>query len=172
MLLILDMTVLGVAVPVIQVDLNMTAADTQWVASAYMLTFGGLLALSGRLGDLFGPRRLLLVGLGVFVAASVWCGFATSGPELFAARAVQGVGAAMVSPTALALLNLVSTTGSGRNRAVAWWSFTGLAGAALGQVVGGLVTDAFGWRWIFLLNLPIGLVAGLAVAWLLPHNQP
>lgn len=172
MLLILDMTVLGVAVPVIQVDLKMDAADTQWVASAYMLTFGSLLALSGRLGDLFGPRRLLLVGLGVFVAASAWCGFATSGTELFAARAVQGVGAAMVSPTALALLNLVSTTGSGRNRAVAWWSFTGLAGAALGQVVGGFVTDAFGWRWIFLLNLPIGLVAGLAVASLLPRTRP
>ena len=172
MLLILDMTVLGVAVPVIQVDLEMSSTDTQWVASAYMLTFGGLLALSGRLGDLFGPRRLLLVGLGVFVAASVWCGTATSGPELFAARAVQGVGAAMVSPTALALLNLIGTSGSGRNRAVAWWSFTGLAGAALGQVVGGLVTDAFGWRWIFLLNLPVGLVAGLAVAWLLPRTRP
>jgi len=172
MLLILDMTVIGVAVPVIQVDLQMSGSDTQWVASAYMLTFGGLLALSGRLGDLFGQRRLLLTGLGVFVAASVWCGIATSGPELFAARAVQGMGAAMVSPAALALLNLISTTGSGRNRAIAWWSFTGLAGAALGQVVGGLVTDAFGWRWVFLLNLPVGLVAGLAVAWLLPRTQP
>lgn len=172
MLLILDLTVIGVAAPVIQVDLNLSSSDIQWLASTYMLTFGGLLALAGRLGDLFGQRRLLLAGLGVFVAASVWCGIATSGPELFAARAVQGVGAAMVSPAALALLNLVSTTGSGRNRAIAWWSFTGLAGAALGQVVGGLVADAFGWRWIFLLNLPVGLVAGLAVAWLLPRTRP
>lgn len=169
LLLILDMAVLNVALPVVQVELGVAAADAQWVVSAYMLTFGGLLALCGRLGDLLGQRRLLLGGLALFVAASAWCGVASSGPELFVARALQGAGAAMVSPTALAMLNLISGDGAGRNRAIAWWSFTGIAGAAVGQVVGGLVTDALGWRWIFLLNVPIGAVAALAVTRLLPR---
>ncbi|WP_438388888.1 MFS transporter [Actinopolyspora saharensis] len=172
LMLIVDMVVINVALPVVQADLNFSPADSQWVVSAYALTFGGLLVLSGRIGDMFGQRRLLLVGLVIFTAASAVCGLAQEGWQLFVARAFQGVGATLVSPNALSLLNLSASGETARNKGIAWWSVVGISGAALGQGVGGVVATLLSWRWIFLVNIPIGVVVILAVLRLLPAVRP
>lgn len=158
-MLIVDVVVVNVALPSIRADLSIPDGRLQLVAVGYTLTFGSLLILFGRMGDLFGRRRLFLAGLVVFTVASLATGLAASEVQLVVSRAAQGVGAAMVSPTALALLMASFREGEARNRALGYWGAVGSGGAIAGQLLGGLLTDSLGWRSIFLVNVPIGVVA-------------
>ncbi|MEO3746623.1 MFS transporter [Plantactinospora sp. B5E13] len=160
---ILDGSIVTVAMPAIQDDLGFSPAGLSWVVNAYLLAFGSLLLLAGRLGDLLGRKRVFLVGTVVFTAASLLAGVAGSPALLIAARFLQGVGSAAATAVSLGILVTVFTEPRERARAIGVFSFTGAAGAMLGQVLGGVITDGFGWHWIFFINLPIGL-AVLAVA--------
>jgi EmrB/QacA subfamily drug resistance transporter len=162
-MLVLDVVVVNVAIPTIRDDLGIAHSQIQLTGICYTLTFGSLLVVAGRVGDLVGHRRLLLAGLAVFTAASVAAGAATGGTMLFVARAAQGIGAAMASPTALALITGTFTEGPERNRALGLWGAVGSSGAIAGQLVGGVLTDLVSWRAVFLVNVPIGVVA-LALA--------
>lgn len=162
-LLIIDVVVVNVALPSIRADLAIPDGRLQLVSVGYTLTFGSLLLVFGRLGDLYGRRRLFTAGLALFTAASLATGLAQSEGQLIAGRAVQGVGAAMVAPSALALLTTTFAEGPARTRALGYWAAVGSAGAIGGQLLGGLVTDVLGWRWIFLINVPLGLL-GVAAA--------
>lgn len=157
-MLIVDVVVVTVALPTIRTDLTIADSRLPLVSVGYTLTFGSLLIVFGRAGDLFGRRRLFLIGLTVFTVASLATGLAHSEWQLIAARAGQGIGAAMASPTALALLTTAFGEGASRNRALGYWGAVGSGGAVAGQLLGGVVTDSFGWRWIFLINVPIGIV--------------
>lgn len=157
--LIIDVVIVNVAVPAIQADLGIAPRSLQLTGVAYTVTFGSLLILAGRLGDLYGRRPLLVAGLALFMAASLGCALAESGWQLFAARAAQGVGAALVSPNALALLVGSYRDDRERNRALGVWAAVASAGAVAGQLLGGVLTETVGWRGIFLVNLPIGVVA-------------
>ena len=161
---ILDGSIVTVAMPAIQADLGFSDAGLSWVINAYLVAFGSLLLLSGRLGDLVGRSRMFVAGVAVFTAASVLAGAAGSAPVLIVARFLQGIGSAMSVAVSLGILVTLFTEPAERARAIAVFSFTGAAGASIGQVLGGLLTDALGWHWIFLINLPIGLaVLALAV---------
>ncbi len=160
-MVVLDVTIVVVALPAIQADLGFTTSALQWVVTAYTLVFGGLLILAGRAGDLVGRRRLFSAGLVLFGLASLGCGLAPSSGALIALRAVQGLGAAVVAPTALALLTATFPDGRERRRAVAVWTAAAAGGGASGWVLGGLLTEAASWRWVFLVNAPIGLAAAL-----------
>ncbi|WP_378733808.1 MFS transporter [Nocardia brasiliensis] len=170
LVIFLDTTVLNVALPSIGADLGLDEAGLGWVTNAYLLAFGGFMLLGGRVADLFGPRRVFVTGLAVFTVASALAGFAGTPALLIAARALQGVGAAVVIPAQLALLTASFTTPAARNRAFGVWSAMGAAGAAIGTAVGGPLTDAFGWPSIFLINLPVGVLA-LACVRLLPADR-
>ncbi|GHB03698.1 MFS transporter [Streptomyces chryseus] len=163
LMIVLDGSIVTVAMPAIQRDLGFTAAGLSWVVNAYLIAFGSLLLLAGRLGDLIGRRRMFLAGVAVFTAASLLAGAAASPAVLIAARFLQGLGSAMASAVSLGILVTLFTEPRERARAIAVFSFTGAAGASLGQVLGGVLTDALDWHWIFFINLPIGLAA-LAVA--------
>lgn len=153
-----DVTVVNVALPVIKDDLGFDQADLAWVINAYMVPFGGLLLLGGRLGDLLGHRRILMGGIALFTLASLIAGLAPNATTLIAARSAQGVGAAMIAPMTLALIALIFPEGRPRSRAFAvWGAATGIS-ATLGLFAGGLLTDGPGWRWIFFINLPIGVL--------------
>ncbi|MGW7099953.1 MFS transporter [Streptomyces sp. NPDC054838] len=156
---VLDGSIVTVAMPAIQDDLGFTPAGLSWVVNAYLIAFGSLLLLAGRLGDLIGRKRMFLAGTGVFTAASLLAGYAASPAVLLAARFLQGVGSAMASAVSLGILITLFTEPGERARAIAVFSFTGAAGASLGQVLGGVLTDALDWHWIFFINLPIGLAA-------------
>ncbi|HEX2046818.1 MAG TPA: MFS transporter [Acidimicrobiales bacterium] len=171
-MLIVDVVVVNVALPSIRSDLDIADSRLQLVAVGYTLTFGSLLILFGRMGDLFGRRRLFLAGLAVFTLASLATGLAASEWLLFASRAAQGVGAAMVSPTALALLMASFREGEERNRALGYWGAVGSGGAIAGQLLGGSLTGAFGWRSIFLVNVPIGVLALVAAGRHLEESRP
>ncbi|TFC90072.1 MFS transporter [Cryobacterium sp. TmT2-59] len=162
-MLILDVTVLNVALPQLGAELGLERALSGWAITAYVIPFGGLLLFGGRLADLFGSRRMFLIGLTLFTAASFFAGFADNASSLFATRAVQGVGAALLSPAALATVTS-RFTGADRHRALAAWGAVGAVGAAVGVLIGGILTDGPGWRWIFFINVPVGVV----VAVLLP----
>jgi EmrB/QacA subfamily drug resistance transporter len=161
-MLIIDVVVVNVAIPAIRAELGIPDERLVLTAIAYTLTFGSLLVVFGRAGDLLGRRRLFLYGLALFTAASLATGCAQSEWQLLAARAVQGAGAAMVAPTALALLTTTFADGAGRNRALGYWAAVGSAGAIGGQLLGGLITSTLGWRWIFLINVPVGVAAIVA----------
>jgi EmrB/QacA subfamily drug resistance transporter len=156
-MLILDATVVNVALPAIQADLGLRPADLTWVSNAYLIAFGGLLLLFGRLGDLFGRRRIFLVGLGVFTAASVACGLAPSALALIAARFVQGAAGAAASSVILAIIATEFPEDNERASAMSGYMFVSVAGGSLGLLVGGALTQALSWHWIFLINVPIGL---------------
>lgn len=163
---ILDGSIVTVAMPAIQRDLGFSSAGLSWIVNAYLIAFGGLLLLAGRLGDLLGRKLMFLAGTAVFTAASVLAGTGgTVGSQntLIVARFAQGVGSAMASAVMLGILVTVFSEGVERGKAIALFSFTGAAGAALGQVLGGVLTDLLNWHWIFLINAPIGLVT-LALA--------
>lgn len=160
---VLDGSIVTVAMPAIQNDLGFSPAALSWVVNAYLIAFGSLLLLAGRLGDLIGRKRMFLAGTGVFTAASLLAGTAGSPAVLIAARFLQGAGSAMASAVSLGILVTLFTEPRERARAIAVFSFTGAAGASLGQVLGGVLTDALDWHWIFFINLPIG-IAALAVA--------
>ncbi len=156
-MLILDVAIVAVAVPSIQDDLAVAAADLQWISTAYALAFGGFLIVAGRAADLWGTRRLFLVGVFVFVVASLGCGLAQDTSQLLLSRGAQGLGAAIVSPAALGLLTGSFPEGAERNRALGVWGAVASGGAVAGQLLGGLITDLLDWRWIFLINVPVGI---------------
>ncbi|THA70568.1 DHA2 family efflux MFS transporter permease subunit [Streptomyces sp. A0642] len=168
---VLDGSIVTVAMPAIQNDLGFTPAGLSWVVNAYLIAFGGLLLLAGRLGDLLGRRRMFLAGTAVFTAASVLAGAAGSPALLITARFLQGAGSAMASAVGLGILVTLFTENRERARAIAVFSFTGAAGASLGQVLGGVLTDALGWHWIFFINLPIGLAVLLIAVRVLPADR-
>src|SRR5687768_14240866 len=165
-MVVLDIAVVNVALPSIQVDLGFSQENLQWVISAYALVFGGLLLLGGRAADLLGRRRIFLAGVVVFTGASLLAGLAWSEESLIAARALQGLGAAVISPAALSILSTTFAEGKERNIALGVWGAVGGFGAAAGVLLGGVLTDSLGWEWIFFVNIPIGL-AGLALTPLL-----
>ena len=162
-MVILDVAIVNVALPTIQVDLDFTQKNLQWVVSAYALAFGGLLLLGGRTADLLGRRRIFIAGIGLFAAASLLAGLAWSDTALVIARALQGVGAAAMTPAALSILMTTFREGSERNKALGIWGAVGASGGTVGVLLGGVLTDTIGWEWIFFLNVPVGL-AVMAVA--------
>src|SRR5262245_11178723 len=162
LMVVLDATIVNVALPHIQRALSFSGSGLEWVVNAYALTFGGLMLLGGRAGDLLGRRRVFIAGLLLFSAASLAGGFATSQGWLLAARAVQGAGAAMIAPAALALIATTFPAGQPRNRAMGVYAAMSVAGGAVGLIAGGLLTTYASWRWVLFVNVPIGLVAALA----------
>src|SRR5262245_45049684 len=165
-MVILDGTIVLVALPSIGADLGFSEQRLQWVLSAYALTFGGLLLLGGRAADLLGRRRLFMAGVLVFTAASLMCGLAWSPAALLAARVGQGVGAAIMTPTALSIISTTFPEGSERNKALGIWGALGGVGATAAWLIGGPLVDGPGWEWIFFINIPLG-VAALALSPLL-----
>src|SRR3954469_18810337 len=162
-MVVLDATITLVALPSIQSDLHFAPSDLQWVINAYLLAFGGFLLLGGRAGDLFGRRRLFLAGVGLFTVASALDAAATSPGFLIAARALQGLGAALVSPAALSIITTTVPEGPDRAKALGAFAAISGGGGAVGLLLGGLLTDALSWQWVFFINVPIGL-ATLALA--------
>jgi EmrB/QacA subfamily drug resistance transporter len=158
-MVILDATIVLVALPPIQADLGFSEQGLQWVLSAYALTFGGLLLLGGRAADLLGRRRLFMIGVLFFTAASLMCGLAWSPAALLAARVVQGIGAAIMTPTALSIIATTFPDGSERNKALGIWGGLGAVGATAAWLIGGPLVDGPGWEWIFFINIPLGLAA-------------
>jgi MFS family permease len=169
LLLIVDVVVINIALPSVQAELAVPIEYLPLASVAYTVPFGALLVAAGRLGDLWGQRRAVHTGLLVFVAASLLCGVAAEPWQLFAARALQGVGAALVSPNALALLLHVFGDDERRGRALGIWAAVGSAGAIAGQLLGGVLTDVAGWRAVFLVNVPLGAVALLALRRVVPE---
>src|SRR3954465_10680102 len=153
-MVILDVSIVNVALPSIRRDLGFSAVDLQWVVNAYTLTFAGFLLLGGRAADLLGHRRVFLFGLGLFSLASLAGGLSQGQGQLVVARAVQGLGGAVVAPATLSILTTTFTEGAERNRALAVWGAMGAAGGAAGALVGGVLTDVLGWQWILFINVP------------------
>jgi EmrB/QacA subfamily drug resistance transporter len=170
-MVVLDIAIVNVALPSIKVDLGFSQEDLQWVISAYALFFGGFLLLGGRAADLLGRRRLFLGGLVVFTLASLFAGLAWSEASLITARSVQGLGAAIVTPAALSILTTTFTEGRERNIALGVWGAVGGFGAAAGVLLGGILTDALSWEWIFFLNVPVGVAAFVLTPLLLNESR-
>jgi EmrB/QacA subfamily drug resistance transporter len=171
LMIVLDVTIVGVALPSIKEDLGFSDSSLAWVVNAYLLTFGGFLLLGGRLGDLFGHRRLFLAGIAIFTVASLTCGLATSQAMLIGARAVQGVGGAIVSAVALSLIVTLFIEPAERAKAMGVFGFVASGGGSIGVLLGGVLTDTLDWHWIFLVNIPIGIaVLGLSFV-LLPGGH-
>ncbi|MFE2022608.1 MFS transporter [Streptomyces sp. NPDC059499] len=171
LMMTLDGSIVTVAMPAIQRDLGFTSAGLSWVVNAYLIGFGSLLLLAGRLGDLIGRKRMFVAGTVVFTAASLLAGAAATPGMLVAARFLQGIGSAMASAVGLGILVTLFTEQRERARAIAVFSFTGAAGASIGQVLGGGLTDALAWNWIFFINLPIGVAALLIARRVLPSDR-
>jgi EmrB/QacA subfamily drug resistance transporter len=159
LMVVLDATVVNVALPSIQHGLHLSQDNLQWVVNAYTLTFGGFLLLGGRLADLFGRRRLFFIGVSLFTAASLVNGLASSSAMLVASRAAQGIGAALVSPATLAIVNTTFPEGDDQRKALSLWAALSAGGAAVGLLLGGVLTQALSWPWIFFVNVPIGVGA-------------
>lgn len=172
LMIVLDTTIVNVALPSIRADLGFTETSLVWVVNAYMLTFGGFLLLGGRLGDLFGHRRLFLLGITLFTLASAACGLANSQGLLITARAVQGLGGAVVSAVSLSLIMNLFTSPADRAKAMGIYGFVGGGGGSIGVLLGGLLTSALSWHWIFLVNLPIGVAVYAGCVALLPVGKP
>ncbi|MEU6859874.1 MFS transporter [Glycomyces sp. NPDC046736] len=170
LMLILDVTVVAIALPHMESDLGLSRAALTWTVSAYTLAFGGLMLLGGRIADLLGSKRVVLAGLAVFTVASLVTGLATSTEMLVGGRIAQGVGAAMLSPAALSMV-VTLFDGAERNKALGVWSALGGGGAALGLLVGGLLTAGPGWPWVFFVNVPIGIVIFVVLAALAPKRS-
>jgi EmrB/QacA subfamily drug resistance transporter len=171
LMIVLDTTVVNVALPSIRDDLGFDASSLAWVVNAYMLTFGGFLLLGGRLGDLFGHRKLFLMGLTVFTVASLGCGLAQTQWFLITARALQGLGGAVVSAVALSLVMNLFTEEKERAKAMGVYSFVASAGGSVGVLVGGILTNSFDWHWNFLVNLPIGILVFALCMMLVPAGH-
>ncbi len=171
-MVILDVSVVNVALPSIKADLDFSDADLQWVVNAYALTFAGFLLLGGRAADLLGRGRVFAAGLGLFAAASLAGGLALSSDVLVGARALQGIGGAVVAPASLSILTSTFTEGAERNRALAAWGAMGAVGGASGALLGGVLTDALSWRWILFINVPIGVVAALLTLHVVGAGRP
>jgi EmrB/QacA subfamily drug resistance transporter len=168
LMIVLDTTIVNVALPSIREDLAFSETSLAWVVNAYLLTFGGFLLLGGRLGDLFGHRRLFVIGTALFTAASLACGLATSQGVLLGARAVQGLAGAIVSAVALSLIVTLFTEPGERAKAMGVFGFVAAGGGSIGVLLGGVLTDALSWHWVFLVNLPVGVAVVAACLVLLP----
>jgi EmrB/QacA subfamily drug resistance transporter len=168
LMIVLDSTIVNVALPSIREDLGFSQTSLAWVVNAYLLTFGGFLLLSGRLGDIYGHRRLFLIGIALFTVASVACGVSTTPGLLVAARAVQGFGGAVVSAVALSLMMNLFTEQADRAKAMGISGFVMSGGGSLGVLLGGVLTDTLNWHWIFLVNVPIGVAVIILTLKLLP----
>jgi EmrB/QacA subfamily drug resistance transporter len=171
LMIVLDGTIVNVALPSIRADLGFSQTSLAWVVNAYLLTFGGFLLLGGRLGDLFGHRRLFLVGISIFTLASLGCGLANSQDFLVGARAVQGIGGAIVSAVALSLLMTLFTETADRAKAMGVFGFVLSGGGVIGVLAGGILTDVLNWHWIFLVNLPVGVLVYVLSLRLLPTGR-
>jgi MFS family permease len=167
---VLDATIVAIALPAMQRSLHVTTADVQWVLSAYTLAFAGFLVVAGRLADLHGRRRVFVAGLALFTAASLVCGLSRSAGLLIAARTVQGLGAAAVAPAALAAITAAIPDGPDRRRALGIWTAAAAGGGAAGWVLGGVLTEQAGWPWVFLVNVPIGVAAIALTPVLVPET--
>ena len=170
-MVVLDISIVNVALPSIQRDLRFSSSELQWVVNAYTLTFAGFLLLGGRAADIFGRRRLFLVGLAVFTTASLLGGLAQNQTWLVAARALQGLGAAILAPATLTILTANFAEGPARARALGVWSAVASAGASAGALLGGVLTDLLNWRWILFVNVPVGVVALIAARRCLPESR-
>jgi EmrB/QacA subfamily drug resistance transporter len=170
-MVVLDIAIVNVALPSIKVDLGFSQENLQWVISAYALFFGGFLLLGGRAADLIGRRRIFLVGIVVFTLASLFAGLAWSEASLIGARAVQGLGAAIITPAALSILSTTFVEGRERNIALGVWGAVGGFGAAAGVLLGGVLTDALSWEWIFFVNVPVGVAAFVLAPLLLNESR-
>jgi EmrB/QacA subfamily drug resistance transporter len=168
---IVDLTIVNVALPTIGRDLHFSESDLQWVVTAYGITLGGFLLLGGRAADLLGRRRILMLGLAVFTAASLGAGLATSSGFLIAMRGLQGLGAAVVLPAALSIVMSMFAEGAERNKALGLWGGIGAAGATVGLIAGGLLTRYAGWQYIFFLNVPTGVIALLLAPRIVPESR-
>jgi EmrB/QacA subfamily drug resistance transporter len=168
LMIVLDATIVNVALPSIREDLGFSETSLAWVVNAYLLTYGGLLLLGGRLGDLFGHRRLFIYGIALFTLSSLACGLSTTQGMLVVARAVQGVGGAIASAVSLSLIMVMFTATAERAKAMGFFGFVASGGGTLGVLLGGVLTDALSWHWIFLVNVPIGVVVVALCVRLLP----
>jgi EmrB/QacA subfamily drug resistance transporter len=171
LMIVLDGTIVNVALPSIRDDLGFSQTSLAWVVNAYLLTFGGFLLLGGRLGDLFGHRRLFMAGIALFTLASLGCGLANSQNFLITARAVQGLGGAVVSAVALSLLMTMFTEQADRAKAMGVFGFVLSGGGVIGVLAGGILTDVLNWHWIFLINLPVGVAVYILSVRLLPAGR-
>jgi EmrB/QacA subfamily drug resistance transporter len=169
-MVILDATVVNVALPSIQKDLGLSEANLQWIVNAYTLVFGGFLLLGGRAGDLLGRKRLFLAGVVVFTVASLLNGLAVNSGMLIGSRALQGLGAAFISPAALSIISTTFAEGKERGKALGIWAAIASGGSAVGLVLGGVLTQAFSWPWIFYINVPVGIAAFLLSLRLIPES--
>src|SRR6185437_11299848 len=170
-MVVLDIAVVNVALPSIQTDLGFSQENLQWVISAYALLFGGFLLLGGRAADLLGRRRVFMVGIVVFGIASLLSGFAWSEGSLIGARALQGLGAAVISPAALSILTTTFKEGPERNTALGAWGAVGAFGAVAGVLLGGILTDLLSWQWIFYVNAPVAVIGFLLAPRLLDESR-
>src|SRR4030088_133653 len=171
LLIVVDMTIVNVALPSIQKDLGFSQSGLAWVVNAYLIAFAGLLLLAGRVGDLVGRKLVYLIGLGIFIAASLLCGLSFTQPMLIAARFIQGIGGAVSSAVILAMIVTLFPEPVERAKAFGVFGFIASAGAAVGLLAGGLITGAVSWHWIFFVNLPIGLVTAVLSARLLESDR-
>ena len=170
-MVILDATIVNVALPSIQADLEMSESGLQWVVNAYALLFGGFLLLGGRAGDLIGRKRIFLAGLVVFTSASLLCALATGETMLILARGLQGLGAALVSPAALSIVTTTFREGAERTKALGVWAAIAVGGGAVGLVLGGLLVETLSWPWIFFVNVPVGIAAFLVSLRYVPESK-
>jgi EmrB/QacA subfamily drug resistance transporter len=170
-MVVLDATIVNVAIPHIKLALHFSNTNLQWIINAYTLVFAGFLLLGGRAGDLLGRKRLFLVGLVVFTSASLLNGLATTSGMLIGFRALQGFGAALISPAALSIISTTFAEGRERARALGVWAAIAIGGSAFGLVLGGWLTQSFSWRWIFFVNVPVGIFAFLAALRIVPESK-
>ena len=170
-MVILDATITNVALPSIQRDLGFSATDLQWVVNGYTLLFGGFLLLGGRAGDLLGRKKIFLAGVALFSFASLLCGLSPSSEMLIAARALQGLGAALVSPAALSIITTTFAEGPDRTKALGVWSAIAAGGAAFGLLLGGILVELLSWEWIFFVNVPVGIAAWLLSVRFVPESK-
>jgi EmrB/QacA subfamily drug resistance transporter len=171
LMIVLDVTIVGVALPSIREDLGFSEESLAWVVNAYLITFGGFLLLGGRLGDIFGHRLLFLAGIALFTLASTACGLATSQELLIGARAVQGLGAAVVSAVALSLMMTLFTEPAERAKAMGIFGFVASGGGSIGVLLGGVITDVLNWHWIFLVNVPVGILVVVLTLMIIPAER-
>src|SRR2546421_4172108 len=170
-MVVLDATIVNVALPTIQRDLGLSEANLQWIVNAYTLVFGGFLLLGGRAGDLLGRKRLFLIGLVIFTTASLLNGLSSSSGQLIGFRALEGLGAALISPAALSIIATTFAEGKERAKALGVWAAIAIGGSAFGLVLGGWLTQSFSWPWIFFVNVPVGVFAFLATFRLVPESK-
>jgi EmrB/QacA subfamily drug resistance transporter len=170
-MVVLDATIVNVALPSIQEDLGLSEGNLQWIVNAYTLVFGGFLLLGGRVGDLLGRKRVFLIGLVIFTGASLLDGLASSEGMLIGARALQGLGAALISPAALSIISTTFAEGAERAGALGVWAAIAIGGSAVGLILGGVLTEYFSWPWIFFVNVPVGVVAFALSLRLIPESR-